>query len=197
MKAVLFDMDGVLVESYQAWFHLLADACRDLGYQPISREMFASTWGQGVQADRDTFFTRHKAHEVERYYEERFVDHIHHVEVEPDGPKVFAALRQNELALAVITNTPAALARPVLARAGVEPDVLVGGTDIPNAKPAPDIGLRACELLGIEPAEALVVGDSRFDREAAAAAGARFIGLRIEGGEHTISSLGELIELVC
>ena len=44
MKAVLFDMDGVLVESYEAWFHLLAGACRDLGYPPLSRDLFDSSW---------------------------------------------------------------------------------------------------------------------------------------------------------
>ena len=59
--------------------------------------------------------------------------------------------------------------------------MLVGGTDVPRAKPAPDLVLRACERLGVAPGEAILVGDTRFDREAAAAAGVRFVGLRLEG----------------
>ncbi len=54
--------------------------------------------------------------------------------------------------------------------------------------------LLACERLGVEPARALMVGDSRFDREAAAAAGIRFIGFGIDG-DLRIEALRELLQL--
>ncbi len=99
----------------------------------------------------------------------------------PEVPRVFETLRERSLRTAVITNTPAPVAWDMVKRAGGTPDLLVGGTDVPRPKPAPDMVLRACELLEIPAGETLVVGDSRYDREAARAAGTFFAGLGIEG----------------
>jgi len=181
VRAVLFDLDGVLVDSYQVWFHLLNGAARELGYPPISPDVFRSGWGQGIEADVEKLFHRHSIAEIESYYGDHFCDHLEHLGVVPEVPRVFEALRQRSLRTAVITNTPAPVAWGMVKRAGAAPDLLVGGTDVPRPKPAPDMVLRACELLEIPAGEALVVGDSRYDREAARAAGACFAGLGIDG----------------
>jgi HAD superfamily hydrolase (TIGR01509 family) len=181
VRAVLFDLDGVLVDSYRVWFHLLNGAAEDLGYPPISRELFHSGWGQGIEADVEKFFTRHSVAEIETYYGDHFRDHLEHLGVVPEVPRVFETLRERSLRTAVITNTPAPVAWDMVNRAGGTPDLLVGGTDVPRPKPAPDMVLRACELLEIPAGETLVVGDSRYDREAARAAGTFFAGLGIDG----------------
>lgn len=181
VRAVLFDLDGVLVDSYRVWFHLVNAAARDLGYPAISPETFHSGWGQGIEADVESCFPRHSVAEIEVYYGDHFCDHLEHLGVVPEVPRVFETLRKRSLGTAVITNTPAPVAWDMVNRAGGTPDVLVGGTDVPRAKPAPDMVLRACELLGIAAGDALVVGDSRFDLEAARAAGSCFAGLGIEG----------------
>jgi phosphoglycolate phosphatase/AHBA synthesis associated protein len=54
--------------------------------------------------------------------------------------------------------------------------------------------LRGCELLGVVPASALVVGDSSFDREAAGAAGVSFAGLGIKG-DFDLDRLTDLLEI--
>ena len=74
-RAILFDMDGVLVDSYEAWFHLMNSAARELGYPPISRERFCDVWGQGPDLDVELFFTRHTIPEVEAYYNSHFRDY--------------------------------------------------------------------------------------------------------------------------
>ena len=181
VRAVLFDLDGVLVDSYEVWFHLLNGAASDLGYPPISPEVFRSCWGQGIEADVEKFYGRHSIAEIETYYGDHFSDYLEHLGVVPEVPRVFETLRERSLRTAVITNTPAPVAWDMVKRAGGSPDLLVGGTDVPRPKPAPDMVLRACELLGIPAGEALVVGDSRYDREAARAAGTVFAGLGIEG----------------
>ena len=66
---------------------------------------------------------------------------------------------------------------------------------MPAAKPAPDMVLRACGLLGVAPADALVVGDSDYDRRAAAAAGVRFAGLGIDG-DVRLARLSDVIDMV-
>lgn len=181
MRAVLFDLDGVLIDSYRVWFHLLNGAARELGYPPISPEVFRSGWGQGIEADVEKLFPRHSVAEIESYYGDHFCDHLEHLAVAPEVERVFDTLRARCLRTAVITNTPAAVARDVVGRTGGRPDLLVGGTDVPLPKPAPDMVLRACELLEVRPDESLVVGDSRYDREAARAAGTFFAGLGIDG----------------
>lgn len=194
-RAVLFDLDGVLVDSFHVWFHLLNAAAEHFGYRPISMESFGASWGQGIQADVQTFLDGQDIEELEDFYTAHFMDFAEHLGVEPEAQPVFARLRERGIPTAVITNTPAGLAARILAQAGLAPDVLVGGTDVPEAKPAPDMVLRSCELLGCGPEEALVVGDSTFDRDAARAAGVSFAGLGIEG-DFTLGSLPDLVRLV-
>lgn len=191
--AVLFDLDGVLVDSYQVWFHLMNAAARDLGYPPIAPPAFHACWGQGVEADRERFFPRHRVEDLEAYYDARFREHMEHLTVPAEVPAVFDELDARGIASAVITNTPAPLARELVGQAGARPAVVVGGSDVARAKPAPDMVLRACALLTVAPAHALVVGDSRYDRDAARAAGARFAGLGIGGGELELASLADLV----
>jgi HAD superfamily hydrolase (TIGR01509 family) len=195
VRGVLFDMDGVLVESYEVWFHLIDGAARDLGYPSVSRERFHASWGQGVDADVATFFPRHTAAEVESYYTRHFRDHGAHLRIDPHGVAVMAGLRERGVGVAVITNTPHDLALEILEIAGLAPDVVVGGNDVPSAKPAPDMVVRACEILGVARSEAIVVGDSRFDEEAARAAGVRFAGFR-RAGDDRVESLPEVLALV-
>jgi HAD superfamily hydrolase (TIGR01509 family) len=181
VRAVLFDLDGVLIESYEVWSSLLRALAAELGYPTLTREAFAAGWGQGIQADVETIFTRQTVPELEQLYADHFAAHLDRLEVAEAVPEVFAALRARGLRSAVITNTPAGMARALVARAGATPDVLVGGTDVVNAKPAPDMVLLACERLAVAPAEAFVVGDTEYDRKAAHAAGARFAGIGIDG----------------
>jgi HAD superfamily hydrolase (TIGR01509 family) len=194
-RAILFDLDGVLVDSYAVWFHLLAALAEELGYPPIGAEAFRAGWGQGIEADVRDFFPRHGTAALERLYAERLGRHLEHLVVPAEVPAVFAALRARRMGSAVVTNSPAGMARLLLERAGATPDVLVGGTDVPRPKPAPDSVLHACRRLGVEPGAAWLVGDTAFDREAARAAGVRFAGLGLEG-DLRLSRLGDLLALI-
>lgn len=181
VDAVLFDMDGVLVHSHDAWYHLCEQASVALGYGPLGRERFEPGWGQGIQADIETWFPRSTAAEVEAFYEAHFAEHLAHVRLEPCGPAVFAELREMGARIAVVTNTSRGITAPLLAAAGLAPDAVVCGPEVPEAKPAPDMLIEAARRLGVPLSGALMVGDSRFDRDAARAAGVRFAGLGIAG----------------
>ena len=192
-KAVLFDMDGVLVDSYEMWFHLMRGVAEKLGYPEISRTAFEGSWGQGISDDVRKFYTKHTEAQIEEEYALLHSDYSGRHIVDPAAGSVFSELRSRGRSLAVITNTPTSMAKTVLASAKLAPDLLVGGNDVENGKPAPDMVLKALAFFGVEASEAVVVGDTHNDRDAAAAAGVRFIGLKIDGNVR-IEKLAEVLE---
>ncbi len=194
-EAILFDLDGVLIDSYEVWFQLINAAAAEYGIPAVARDTFRACWGQGIQADVRVFFKEQTVEELEAFYDDHFMDFVEHLKVDPEARAVFAWLEERGFPTAVITNTPAGLAGRILGEAGLAPTVLVGGTDVAESKPAPDMVLKSCALLGVPPGAALVVGDSAFDRDAARAAGSGFAGLGIEG-DFVLGRLTDLFRLL-
>ena len=180
VKAMLFDLDGVLIDSRDAWYHLLCATAREFGHPVLARDEFDVSFGQGVEADAKQFYPGTAPQDLLDFFDAHFLDHARHVLVNPDVGPVLNALEYKGIAHAVCTNTATALARETIRGANFEPDTIVGTSDAPE-KPEPGMLLLACERLKVRPENAMMVGDSRFDREAAAAAGIRFIGYGIDG----------------
>ncbi|MBV8138603.1 MAG: HAD family hydrolase [Deltaproteobacteria bacterium] len=195
LRGVLFDLDGVLVESRAVWFEVMRAIARKFGYPEISAEQMARAWGQGIAEDLRMFYPGLTVEELESEYNLMFPRYVQHVKVEPDGPAVLEELRAKGIRVAVVTNSPAKLARAMLDQARVDPDVLVSGSDVCEPKPAPDGILAALTLLQLTAAQAVFVGDTNFDREAARRARIGFAGYRIDG-DMRIESLGEIARLV-
>jgi phosphoglycolate phosphatase/AHBA synthesis associated protein len=194
-SAVLFDLDGVLIDSYDVWFEVMSSAARDLGYPPLEADAFRNAWGQSVEDDRRLFFPRHSTEELATYYDTHFASHLEHLTIASGIGAVFEALAARHILTAVVTNTPNPLASELVARTEANPDVIVGANEATSPKPAPDLLLRACELLGAAADQAVMVGDSHFDRDAARAAGCWFVGLGI-AGDVQISRLEELPDVL-
>ncbi len=196
INAVLFDLDGVLLDSFETWASLVDAAARHFGHPPVTREAFRAVYGQPTASDVERFFPDQTVESVEAYYEAHFAEHAGAAEVAPEAAGVLATLAARGVLTAVITNTPSGLARQMLEAASLAPDAVVGSSDVPKAKPAPDMVFRACEVLGVEPWDALVVGDSPYDKEAAAAAGAPFAGVGGIAGNYTLSDLRQVLDVV-
>jgi AHBA synthesis associated protein len=95
-----------------------------------------------------------------------------------DGvPELVTALRDNGLGLAVATGKSGPRARSLLAGLGMLElfDHVIGSDEIARPKPAPDIVLHAIALLGVEPDEAVMVGDALTDLASARSAGMKAI----------------------
>ncbi len=191
LEAVLFDLDGVLVDSYQVWFRLMNAAAVRFRAEPVSASAFRAMWGQGVDADAEHLGCT--VDQLEGFYNDHFMSFGDAMAIDPAAGPVLERVRAAGLKTALVTNTPTPLAGQILAAAQLECDAVVGGTDVPSPKPAPDMVLRACVLLGVLPSKAVMVGDSGFDREAAAGANVRFVGVRIDGYRR-VERLGELVD---
>jgi HAD superfamily hydrolase (TIGR01509 family) len=195
MRAVLFDLDGVFVESRDVWFQVMREIARKFGYPDISADQMERAWGQGIADDARIFYPGMTIEQLEREYNSLFPKNVRYLKVEPGGAQTVDALRISGVAVAVVTNSPTEVARAMLTQARVDPDVLVCGTDVARPKPAPDGILKALELLEITAAEGVFVGDTKFDREAARRAGIRFVGYRIDG-DLRIEFLIQIVELL-
>ena len=196
-RAILFDLDGVLVHSIEAWYRMLVVAAHHFRRPHITRASFDAGWGQGIDADMQTFFQGCQAYEVERYYADHLLDHAEHIEITEDAPRTLERLRQHGIPCALITNTPTGLARDILEWAALLEafTVVVGAEEGLASKPAPDPILLACEQLQWSPQQCLMIGDSRFDQQAALAAECPFLGYRMTRGA-SVQNLSEVVDLV-
>ena len=172
-RALLFDLDGVLVDTYEVWFQLLNEVARRHGYPAIDAEAYRQSWGQGIEVDVSLYYKRHTIEQIRDEYARYYGDFLHHLKVIEGAEK---ALKAISLPKAVITNSPKGLARRALSLAKLDSyfATVVGCDEVPRSKPAPDGILKACERLGVAPSETVMIGDSRFDEGAAKAAGTGF-----------------------
>ena len=195
-KAVLFDLDGVLVDSYDCWFHLLQDAMREQGKIPVSLDEFNSRWGQGSEADREVFFPEWSLDQLNAFYEKRFGDYTRWAKPEPGSEKILKHLQSRDIRIAIASNSPTGVVNDLLKHAGLEnyPDAVIGADQVKESKPAPDLLLKAVEVLRIAKQEACYVGDSIYDAQAAEAAGIFFVGYKRQG-EISVENFDELAEL--
>jgi HAD superfamily hydrolase (TIGR01509 family) len=197
VRAVLFDMDGVLVFSEDAWFSVFNETLTGFGHRPVSRAEFDAIYGNGAAADRDAYMPERSVAEIDAAYARLFEAHLGEIRPNAEAAEVLATLRRRGIRTAVATNTTAPLARRVLARHGLLPllDATASADEAGAGKPDPAVVRLAAERIGVPLAECLFVGDSRFDEAAGAAAPVRFVGLGHGGGER-IERLGELLDLV-
>lgn len=197
-KAVLFDMDGVLVRSEEVWFRVVEEAGTRFRGSPVTREEFAPTFGQGTAADVRVFELGCSNEELDRFYIERFPAHANGVWVDPDAAPVLRELRARGFRTGLVTNTVVTLAEHILQAAGLRGllDSLSCADLVAHAKPAPDLVHHALRELGLQPDDAWLVGDSRYDREAAGAAGVYFVGYGGLEGDASVARLPELLTLL-
>lgn len=181
VRAVAFDLDGTLVDSAPDIQHALNDALKKEGLQRFDLDLVRGWIGDGP----DVLIARALAHQGLADADEEFRARLRRWfdaatlaaplaggTVYPGILDLVSGLRRL-LPMVAVTNKPTPLARAVLDAAGVLPFLDgVHGADAPALrKPAPAMLLAACERLGVEPRQMLMVGDSEPDMRSAQAAG--------------------------
>ncbi|MBB3935877.1 phosphoglycolate phosphatase [Aureimonas phyllosphaerae] len=187
-RAVLFDLDGTLVDSLPDIHAALNETLESLGEPPFTIEAVGRMVGQGVQIligrayealDKEIDpATRDKI--AERYLAIYAARSTELTTLNAGATDCVRILAERGIPLGVVTNKPGAETADILAHFGLADRmaVVVGGDAGPRKKPAPDLVVFACRQLGIEPGEALFVGDSENDVEAAQAAGMAVVAMR-------------------
>ena len=194
VEAVLFDMDGTLVDSDKAversWLAWASEYGADgpAAYRMAHGSPSATTVRKLLPGFDEERLAVAATRQLELQY-----DDLHDVIPTPGAHELLAVLR---LPWAVVTSADARLAEARLTAAGITPPVLVTTDDIAAGKPDPAGYLRAAELLGVAPANCLVVEDADVGLEAARAAGMRSAALRGLDGDIRLTTLADLIPLL-
>ena len=193
-EAVLFDMDGVLVDTFEAWVAVLDECRRRRALAPLGAEGVRACWGQGIKADCETLFPGEDPERLASEYDELFDRHLGLVRAEAGASEAVRAIAAGGVRTAVVTNSPLALTVRIIESLGLADrfDSLAGGDEVRRGKPDPALLFLAIERLGASKDRAVLVGDTRKDLEAARAAGIAMIGYRISGGSARIEALAEL-----
>lgn len=196
-QGAIFDLDGVLVDSYQCWRSLVNEALALHGKPPLTKEQFDASWGQGVDADQQMFFPEWSVGEVVAFYNRRFLEHARYVKEESGARSAITRLKSVGLKLAVASNSPTEVVHLLLSESDLLSffDCVVGVDQVAQGKPEPDMVFHALGKLQLNPTQACYVGDSIFDEQAARAAGVFFIGYR-RPGDRRVDSLEELPALL-
>ena len=178
--AVLWDMDGTLVDSEKVWTVSLADTARWLGgelSQAARDDMVGSNMARTMVLMFDDLGLRRDAAritEAEAFLTGRTRElFAGGLEWRPGAQEALRTVRAAGWPTALVTNTGRALTELALDGIGREHfAVTVCGDEVPRGKPDPDPYLRAAELLGVAAGECLAVEDSPTGALAAGRAGA-------------------------
>jgi membrane protein len=186
ITALLFDIDGTLVDSNE--FHVTAwkEVFREAGHD-FTRDIIHGQIGKGgdnllpsllpdlSEEEQEAIAEKHGPRYQQRY--------IAQVRPFPGARDLLARAKQEGLTVALATSAnPEELDHYVeLLEAGDLIDVTTSKGDVEATKPAPDIFAAAVKKAGVAPEEALVIGDTPYDVLAAKRAGVAAIGL-LSGG---------------
>ena len=174
ISAVLFDLDGVLVESKEATERVWLGwaLANGIGEDELRSAMHGVRSVEVVRALRPGLDSVLEAEAIER----RQAEDLRGVRAIPGAAAAMRALREDRVAVVTSATRPLAAAR--LGAAGIElPSVVVYADDVTRGKPDPEGYLTAASRLGVQPSEALVVEDAPPGIEAGRAAGAATVGV--------------------
>lgn len=179
IKAVVFDMDGVLIDAKDWHYEALNDALKLFGYcisrmdhlttfdgLPTRKKLEMLTLDRGLPAGLHGFLNDLK---------QRYTTELVQQRCRPTFIHEFALSRLREMGyrLAVASNSVRATVELMMERSWLRPylDLLLSNQDVARGKPDPEIYLAAAEKLGFAPSECLVVEDHPHGIRAAQSAG--------------------------
>jgi len=209
MTAVLFDLDGVLIDSeprHAAAFEtvfaeLLPDRPHGLDLASYIGKSDRAVWLDFIAAHQP----RQSLAELTALKQQRVIELFRREEpIFPEIPALIQSLAAR-YPLAVASGSVHAVIREVLALKDLARHfrAVASVEDVGKAKPAPDIFLRAAELLGVAPSDCWVIEDSRPGVQAGLAAGARVIAItnshpahELQAAHHVVSTYAEIRQLL-
>ena len=201
LQAAIVDLDGTMVDTLGDFEIALNRALADLDLPPVTRALVEQTVGKGSEHLIRSVLAHQLAlpevkglanvcngRSVENLFEPAWQRYQHHyLSINGEFATVYLGvveglqqLRDAGLQLACLTNKPLSFAKLLLKAKGLDMyfEHVFGGDSFERKKPDPLPLLKTCEALGVQPAQALMVGDSSNDAQAARSAGCTVVLVR-------------------
>ncbi|MFC3787484.1 HAD family hydrolase [Paenibacillus sp. GCM10012307] len=202
IKAIIFDMDGVLIDSEPIYFEIERSSFTHFGADVSEEEhhtfvgvTLESMWQQ-VLDKKPLGCTLEEALSYHKGNVMRIMSGFERLEPMPNVERWLSWLKSQGIPLAVASSSPKALIELIMDKTGLGAyfDAFVTGEEVAHGKPAPDIFLHAAGLLGVDPASCLIIEDSRNGVRAAKSAGMRCVGFQNPGsGNQDLSQADEVV----
>jgi HAD superfamily hydrolase (TIGR01509 family) len=196
--ALLFDLDGTLIDSvYQhvlAWHEALEELGLSLAVWRIHRRigMSGGLLIQALGREIGQRVSSEQAQELQKKHAAAYERYQGAIQPLPGARELLQQLSRVKVPYAIATSGRREGARSALERLGVGPEIpVITRQEVQRAKPDPDLFLAAAQRLNVPIAEAMVVGDSVWDLLAARRAGCLGIGLLSGGyGKEELEQVG-------
>jgi len=198
IEAILFDLDGVLIDSFESWYQAFTTMLRAFGKKQISRDTFrARCWGPDL---RHNLAALQLGEDAAWYVVHEQLKLVGLIELFPDAEEIVRRTKEEyKLKVGLVTNTPRANVDEILDHFKLVNlfDTVLTGDDVSKGKPEPELVTKACERLAVTPERAALVGDTNTDYQAGKAAGCLVIGVGANAaGDVHIERLEELFAVL-
>lgn len=175
IKAVIFDIDGVLLDSFNANLKYFQDLLVKVGYPPPTKEQFKPLFHLTMfdVIKTVTKLPDEKVQEIWEMGKNRAVEYPHHLLIINQGVEETLEILSKKYILGIVTSRvkEGLYEIPALLKLKKYFPVTIAYEDTQNHKPHPQPLLLACEKLKINPETAIYVGDAKSDILAGKAAG--------------------------
>lgn len=204
IKACIFDLDGVLVDT--AHYHFLSwkRLAKEFDYE-LTEEINEQLKGvsrmkslEVVLKHAHVSLTEEKKHELAERKNKWFTEYVYNMKPEelyPGVKELFSELKKDNIRIALASSSKNA--KTIIEILGIdrEFEAMVDGNMIVNSKPHPEIFLLAAKKLGLDPADCMVFEDAEAGVEAALAAGMKCVGIgsqvQLKKANRVVKSIAE------
>ena len=201
-KSVIFDMDGVIIDSEPIHFKVEKKLFRDLGLAVPEDEhhLFVGSSSAAMWSYiKDKYKPHQSIEELIEMQRTRYMDCLlSQKSLKPIAgvTELIKELSSNRVRLAVASSASIRNIEVVLKMFNLERffEEKVSGAEVDHGKPAPDIFLRAAKIIGVQPEQCIAIDDSKNGVEAASSAGMMCIGFKnANSGKQDLSSADIII----
>lgn len=168
IKAIVFDLDGTLIDSVRLHAVSWIKAFQAHGYHNVSLEdieMLIGLPGNRIVERVLGADALNRYQSIKRIKDREFLSLISNVRLYPYATKVIKEIKNMGLKLALATSTPSYILNRLLPLFNLDKEfsVIIPGEIVSEGKPNPEIFLKAFQSLDTDPEEGVIVGDSEYD----------------------------------